>query len=167
MGGAYLGDAYQNSFFLNPGQTDNSWICITLEGTKSNRSAIGTRVKITFKENGITRSVYRDVNSGGSFGASPLRREIGLGKAAVIDEIEIKWHGSNVVQVFNNVAPNQFIKITEGSNKVETIALKPLLWNLPGKTLHHHSMKHSNPYNKRKFDFGGEDLMIAEVGTHY
>ena len=34
MGGAYIGDAYQNSFFLNPGQNSNHWIGISLEGVK-------------------------------------------------------------------------------------------------------------------------------------
>ncbi len=142
MGGAYLGDAYQNSFFLNPGQSDNNWICLSLEGTKSNRAAIGTRVKVTFKENGVTRSVYRDVNSGGSFGASPLRREIGVGGAELIEEIEIKWHGSNEVQVFHNIQPNQFIKITEGSDKIESINLKTLYWASPDKSLSPHGLDH-------------------------
>ncbi len=131
MGGAYPGDAYQNSFFLNPGQNNNRWISIQLEGTKVNRSAIGTRIKISFKENGITRNVYRDVNSGGSFGSSPLRREIGLGQTDNIEDIEIQWHGSNTIQRFKNIKPNQFIKITEGSEIVEEIKLKKINWVLP------------------------------------
>jgi hypothetical protein len=133
MGGAFPGDAYQNSFFLNPGQNDNNWIGLILEGVKSNRSAIGTRIKITFKENGISRSVYRDVNSGGSFGASPLRREIGLGSAKKIDQIEIRWHGSNDTQIFNDVMINQFIKIREGRDEIIPVSLNKLSWVLPEK----------------------------------
>ncbi len=130
MGGAFPGDAYQNSFFLNPGQGTNNWICMKLEGTTSNRAAIGTRVKLTFRENGVQRSVYRDVNSGGSFGSSPLRREIGIGQATSIDEIEIQWHGGKQVQVFKDVKPNQFIRIVEGSDKIEPLNLKTFQWNL-------------------------------------
>lgn len=133
MGGAYLGDAYQNSLFLNPGQNDNNWICIKLEGTEANRAGIGSRIKLTFKENGVTRRVYRDVNSGGSFGASPMRREIGIGKATQIDEIEIQWHGSDEVQVFRDVKPNQFLKITEGEEKIEYLNLKKINWILPDR----------------------------------
>ncbi|MBP9927464.1 MAG: VCBS repeat-containing protein [Cyclobacteriaceae bacterium] len=133
MGGIYSGDAYQNSFFLNPEQNTNNWVCLKLQGTKSNKSAIGTEVKITFKENGVSRSVYRDVNSGGSFGASPLRREIGIGQATLIDEIEIHWHGSQAVQVFKNVKPNQFYTIIEGNNQMEEIPLKTFTWSLPNK----------------------------------
>ncbi len=133
MGGAYFGDAYQNSFFLNPGQNNNNWICLKLEGTKSNRDAIGTQVKLTFRENGIVRNIYRDINSGGSFGSSPLRREIGIGQATVVDQIEIRWHGSNTVQVFKNIKPNQFYKIIEGSNRIERVPLKIINWTLPDK----------------------------------
>ena len=52
-----------------------------LQGTSSNRSAIGAKIQLTFKENAVVRNVFRDLNSGGSFGSSPLRREIGIGKA--------------------------------------------------------------------------------------
>jgi hypothetical protein len=131
MGGVYPGDAYQNSFFLNPGQNTNNWICLKLEGIESNKGAIGTQVKLTFQENGKQRSVYRDVNSGGSFGCSPLRREIGIGQATMVDEIEISWHGSKRVQVFKNVKPNSFYKITEGNNQLQQVPIKTIVWSLP------------------------------------
>jgi hypothetical protein len=133
MGGAYPGDAYQNSFFLNPGQNTNNWICLDLEGTKSNRMAIGSRVKLTIRENGVTRRIYRDVNSGGSFGASPLRREMGIGQATIIDEIEITWAGSQTVQTFRDVKPNQFIHIQEGNHELKPYKLKVIDWILPNR----------------------------------
>lgn len=133
MGGAYPGDAYQNSFFMNPGQNSNRWICLTLEGKETNRAAIGARVIVTFSENGKKRSVYRDVNSGGSFGSSPLRREIGIGQADVIDKIEIHWPVSKKVQVFRDVRPNRFLKINEGSDVVIEMSLKKQNWVLPNR----------------------------------
>ena len=130
MGGAYKGDAFHNSFYLNPGQDKrNKWIVVDLTGTKANRSAIGSRIKITFKEDGKVRSVYRDVNSGGSFGASPLRKEIGIGRATVIDELEIQWHPGEL-QVFRNIQPNQFLRIREGDNEVKEVPLKVLNFNV-------------------------------------
>lgn len=133
MGGAYPGDAYQNSFFLNPGQNSNSWICLKLEGKKSNRAAIGTRIEITFKDGDVSRTVYRDVNSGGSFGCSPMRKEIGLGQCRIIDVIKIRWEGSGLVQTFKNVKPNQFLKITEGSEDTVPLLLKEITWILPNQ----------------------------------
>lgn len=126
MGGAYAGDRYPNALYVNPGQSANNWICLSLQGTHTNRMAIGSQVKLTFRENGVQRSVYREVNSGGSFGASPLRREIGIGQATLIDTIEIRWQGSPTVQVFRNVKPNQFLSITEGDPTLSRIPLKSM-----------------------------------------
>jgi len=126
MGGAYKGDSYTSSLYLNPGQGNNNWISLKLEGVKANKAAIGSHIKVTFTENGVKRSVYKDVNSGGSFGSSPLRQEIGIGQAKSIDEIEIKWAGSNATQRFKNIAPNQFLHITEGNGNAEVIHLARL-----------------------------------------
>jgi len=133
MGGAFPGDAYPNALFLNPNEGLNNWICIQLEGTESNRSAIGTRIIVKCTDEGIKRIICRDVNSGGSFGTSPMRREIGLGKANQIDEIEIRWHGSGKTQVFKNIPANQFIKITEGNPTIAPVKLRTINWILPDK----------------------------------
>lgn len=126
LGGAYRGDAFPASFYLNPGQNSNNWICLNLEGIKSNRAAIGAKVTVSFHENGVARKLYREVNSGASFGCSPLRREIGIGQAAQIDEIKIEWPASGITQVLKDVSPNQFIKIKEGQDGFEPVALKTL-----------------------------------------
>jgi hypothetical protein len=126
VGGAYPGDAYYNSFYINPGQNDNNWISILLEGTKSNRSAIGAHIAISFMEDSAKRTVYMDVNSGGSFGSNPLRKEIGIGKAKMIDELIVKWPTTGIVQVFKNIQPCQFLKIKEGNEQIERMNLKRL-----------------------------------------
>lgn len=128
MGGAYIGDAYKSALYLNPGQNSNNWIELKLVGKKSNRCAIGSRIKITFTENGLQRSVFKDVNSGGSFGSSPLRQEIGVGQASIIDDIEIRWAGSETVQHLKKITPNQFLEITE-DGKITPLKLKILKFN--------------------------------------
>lgn len=126
VGGAYKGDAYYNSFYVNPGQNDNNWISVQLEGVRSNRCAIGAHITVSFREDGVKRSVYMDVNSGGSFGGNPLRKEIGIGRAEVIDELTIQWPATGSVQVFKNVAPRQFLKIREGSDRLEKTGISRL-----------------------------------------
>lgn len=125
MGGAYIGDAYPSALYLNPGQNNNNWIGLKLVGTKSNRSAIGSRIKVTFTEKGVKRSVFKDVSSGGSFGSSPLRQEIGIGQANVIDDIEIRWAGSGSVQHLYKIKPDQLLQVVE-NGKVTPIDLKIL-----------------------------------------
>lgn len=123
QGGAFTGDAYENSLFINPGQNGNHWVNILLEGSVSNRLAIGARLKITFTNNGKARNVYRDVNSGGSFGSNPLLQHIGLGTSTKIDTLEITWPVTHQVQSFTNVAAGQNIKIKEGSSKLTAYKL--------------------------------------------
>ena len=132
MGGAYSGDSYNSSLYLNPGQSNNNWISLKLEGTDANKCAIGSRIKVTFTENGVKRSVYKDVNSGGSFGSSPLRQEIGIGQAKKIDEIEIRWAGSHTVQRLKDIMPNQFLHIKEGDDP-EVIHLAKLTFKTKPK----------------------------------
>lgn len=135
VGGAYIGDSYNNSLYLNPGQNDNRWINLRLEGQSSNRSAIGAKVKVIFTENGQKRVLYREVNSGGSFGASSLRREVGIGQANIIDEIVITWPKTGKIQHFKNVKPNQFLKIQEGNNVLSVINLKKIDLSIPKSTI--------------------------------
>ena len=113
LGGAVPGDKYNSVLFANPGHANN-WIAIKVVGVRSNRSAIGTKIKLTIKGPGSdTAFRYREVSSGGSFGASPLMQHIGIGKARQIASIEVIWPTSGTRQEFNNVAPNQFIEIKE------------------------------------------------------
>lgn len=140
MGGAYQGDAFHSSFYVNPGQDKkNQWITIELIGSKANRAAIGSRIKLTVKENGITRNIYRDVNSGGSFGASPLRKEIGIGRAQSIEQIEVQWHAGST-QTFKNIRPNQYLRIYEENSTIEELPLKVLHFN--NITSHDHVNAH-------------------------
>ena len=116
VGGAVPGDSHALRVFKNPGN-DNHWITVKLVGVKTNRSAIGTRIKVTIENKGQgTRSIYRTVGSGGSFGASPLEQHIGLGKSSRILDLEIYWPASNTRQHFSDIPVDQFLEIKEFAN---------------------------------------------------
>ncbi len=113
IGGATPGDAHQFRVFENPGN-GNDWITVKLVGVKSNRAGIGARIKVTVENEGRgTRSIYRTVVSGGSFGASPIEQHIGLGKSARIVGLEVWWPASNSRQSFTQMEKNQFVEIKE------------------------------------------------------
>jgi FG-GAP-like repeat/ASPIC and UnbV/PPIC-type PPIASE domain len=113
MGGAVPGDRQAARLFENPGN-GNSWLTVRLVGEKSNRAAVGARVKVTVQDGAAgTRSIYRTVSSGGSFGASPFEQHIGLGKTAGMVTVEVWWPASNIRQTFPAVRPNQTIEIKE------------------------------------------------------
>lgn len=123
LGGAYIGDAYQNALFINPASGENQWIDVLLEGQTSNKSAIGAKLKVTFTENGQQRSVYREVNSGSSFGANPLQQHIGVGAATQIDEVLVYWPMTGKTQSFKNLKAGNHFKIKEGSNALTAFTL--------------------------------------------
>ncbi len=111
MGGALNGDKYHNILFQNPGQ-GNNWLKLKLIGTKTNRAAIGARIKLVSagKEPLV---VHRQISSGSSFGANPLQQVIGLGRADRVVSIEIDWPSSGTTQVFRDIPANQSLEITE------------------------------------------------------
>ena len=76
---------------LRESRFGNHWLTLKLVGVRSNRSAIGARIRAEIDENGVRRSVYKHVNSGGTFGANPLRQTIGLGKASIVRILEVFW----------------------------------------------------------------------------
>ncbi len=125
VGGATPGDSHAFRLFSNPGN-GNDWINLHLVGVKSNRAAIGARIKITV-ENGQNASgtIYRTVGSGGSFGASPLAQHIGLGKSARIVDLEIWWPTSNTRQNFSHVDKNQFLEIKEFAKDYTKLERRP------------------------------------------
>jgi hypothetical protein len=121
LGGASPGDRYHNALFQNPGQ-GNNWLTVKLVGKKTNRAAIGARIKVvTSGDRPLT--VYRHVGSGASFGANPLQQTIGLGKAGSVATLEVYWPTSRTTQVFHGVAVNQAIAVTEFAT-----SYRPLNW---------------------------------------
>jgi hypothetical protein len=126
MGGAFRGDAFNDCLYENPG-FGNGWIAIDLVGKRSNRSAIGVRLRAeVIYPDGSIQSVYRNLDSGGSFGANPLRQTIGLGKNGKLRILEVFWPTTNETQRFENLPAGGFIRITEGDNHVDVRNLTAL-----------------------------------------
>jgi hypothetical protein len=96
----------------NDGGNRRNWVMIRLIGTTSNRDAIGARVRLT--AGGKTQTRLR-VSSSGYLSQGDHRLHFGLGDAARIDRIEIRWP-SGKVQTLEGQRPNRLITITEPSS---------------------------------------------------
>ena len=95
----------------NDGGNQGNWILIHTIGTRSNRTGIGTRVKI--QTDNLTQ--IDEVRGGsGYLSQNDLRLHFGIGTHKRIDRIEVRWP-SGVVDIIRDMAPNQIITITEGS----------------------------------------------------
>jgi hypothetical protein len=117
MGGFYEADVAQNVLYENPGH-GNRWITLKLEGRRSNRSAIGTRIRVRVTTPTGKRDIHATVGWGGSFGGNSLQQEIGLGDAISIVAIEVSWPATGKVQIFRDVEPDRVYRIVEGEDRL-------------------------------------------------
>ena len=102
--------------------TDRHALVVALEGTRSNRSAIGARVVV--QAGG--RRLIDEVRSGGSFcSQSDLRLHFGLGASAGADRIEVAWP-SGARDVVTDVAADQTVIVREGAGLVAAHAFRAL-----------------------------------------
>ena len=99
------------SVLKNESQEVNNWISFKLEGTKSNRSAIGAKVTVLWAETSQSQVV-----SGGMGFSSQNQRTLhfGVGKAETVKKIVINWP-SGLVETFSSLEINKIHHIKEGN----------------------------------------------------
>jgi hypothetical protein len=99
----------------NDGGNANHWLEILLIGTKSNRDAVGARVKVVAGD-----LVQFDQRKGGMSyqSAQDPRLHFGLGAHAQIDSMEIKWPSGEKTEV-KDLKADQIVAIQEGRGIVE------------------------------------------------
>ncbi len=124
--GGYPGDKGYHVLFQNPGQ-GHHWLKVTLVGTRTNRAAIGARIRADLKDpSGKTRSIHRMIGTTGSFGGNSLTETLGLLDAKVVDRLTITWPTSGTVQTFEKVPADQAISITEGQTAFKVLPQPPI-----------------------------------------
>jgi len=98
----------------NDGGNANHWLQLLLIGTRSNRDAVGARVKVTAGD----LVLYEERKGGMSYqSAQDPRLHFGLGQRSVIGQIEIKWP-SGAVSKLTNLNADQILAIEEGQGLV-------------------------------------------------
>jgi hypothetical protein len=94
----------------NKGGNRNNWLGLQLVCTKSNPACTGAL--LTWQAGGVKRSRLK--TSGGSYLASHDPREvIGIGRAAKLDSLEVRWP-SGTVDKLSNLPLNTYVKVVEG-----------------------------------------------------
>jgi hypothetical protein len=98
------------SLYRNDGGNRNHWIGFRLEGTRSNRNAIGARVEI---EVGGRRQVS-EVRSGGNYiSHDDMRIHFGLGEAQRVDRVRVRWPNGNTEEL-GSFEAGRWVTIREG-----------------------------------------------------
>ncbi len=107
------------SLLRNDLKNGNHWIKVQLEGTRSNRAAIGATV--TVAAGGVTQTDA--VLSQSSFlSHNDLRLHFGLGEASRVDKITVRWP-SGEVEEFPGVAADGLALLVEGTGQARLVAL--------------------------------------------
>jgi hypothetical protein len=98
------------------------WVSFELAGTKSNRLAIGARVKIT--AGGVTQT--EEIHSGGSYlSQNDLRVHFGLGAVKNIESVEIRWP-SGKIETMKDLDADKFYSVLEGQGIVPREKILPI-----------------------------------------
>jgi hypothetical protein len=151
----YDNDGYPDLFVANRGNLNNylyknsnsgnNWINFKCIGTTSNKSAIGAKIRIKAKLNGVDTWQLREISSQQGYNSeNDLRVSFGIAQAAVIDSVIVQWP-SGTVDVFTNILPDKFYIINEGSGILVITAIednpdtKPVGFNL--------LQNYPNPFN--------------------
>jgi hypothetical protein len=101
------------SVLRNDHDNRNHWLTVKCVGTKSNRSAIGTRVTVVTGD----RVQIDEVMSGSSYYShNDLRLHFGLGGAARVDRMEVRWP-SGLREVYETVAVDRVMVVREGDGR--------------------------------------------------
>jgi hypothetical protein len=114
-GGATPADRAHNLLFQNPGN-GRHWLAVRLVGTRSNRAALGAKIRVDLDARPGTpaRSVYRRVGPGSSFGGNALTAWIGLDDAPSAAAVTVEWPASQTRQTVRAIPADRTIEITEG-----------------------------------------------------
>jgi hypothetical protein len=97
---------------INRTANNEHWILLNLIGVKSNRDGLGTKIKLTTARGTQSNHATTAVGYNSS---SDKRVHFGLGDAAIIDQIELRWP-SGIRQILRNVKPDQVLTVTESAS---------------------------------------------------
>lgn len=93
----------------NSGAPLGNWLKLLLQGTQSNRSAIGSTVRLLGQTEAVaSQSSYLSVND--------RRLHFGLGSAQQVDSIAVRWP-SGQTELFGPYPANQTVTLVEGSGR--------------------------------------------------
>jgi hypothetical protein len=96
--------------YRNGGAAGNHWVKLKLVGTRSNRDAVGARVRLRA---GTFTSVDQVRGGGGYCSSHDLRLHFGLGSRTKVDEVEIRWP-SGAVDRLTDLKADRIITVREG-----------------------------------------------------
>lgn len=127
MGGFMPDDAFADVLFANPCER-NASISVALEGRRSNRAAIGARVRVRVATPVGPRDRFAFVGHLSSAGGSGLSAFVGLGDGTEILELGILWPtAGSTEEIIREVPLRRTVRIRESSGRAEPLSIAPFV----------------------------------------
>ncbi len=114
-------DMDENGMFINSRGVCQSKVCFQLEGTNSNRSAIGAKIYVKANVYGHDTWQMREISSqsgGGIGGQNELKVIFGLGDATTIDSVKVKWPSGYTQYISNTIIDDCNIVIEDRGGEI-------------------------------------------------
>jgi Tfp pilus assembly protein PilF len=104
----------------NDGGNRDRWLKVKLEGRRSNRTALGARIRVVADHT----TQVREVGAQASYlSQNDLTEHFGLGTNALVDSLVVTWP-SGLRQVWTGLASNQTVRLVEGESRRDDAALE-------------------------------------------
>jgi hypothetical protein len=150
-----------NALYKNDNSNGNKWVEFRCEGVTTNRSAIGTKIRLKATINGQSVWQMREVDGQSGYCTQTLEQHFGLGNATVIDSVKIEWQSGNT-DIYTNVAVNKFYKAIEGQSNLVGISNNNTIQ--PGEyKLHQNFPNPFNPATKISFTLPKRDFAAIKI----
>ncbi len=107
----------RNEYYSGSKRGPNNWLKLKLIGTKSNRSAIGARVRVRTGEHLQAQEV---TSQSSYYSHNDIRLHFGMGASQKADQVEIRWP-SGQTEIIKDIAVNQIVTIKEGGGVVKSV----------------------------------------------
>jgi hypothetical protein len=108
------------SLLVNSVRSANHWVSFKTVGTRSNRDGIGAKITVKIGN----RTLVDEVRSGSSYiSQNDLRTHFGLGSAAKLDRVQVRWP-SGLVEQFNGLSVDGIHTLKEGSGEAAAATTK-------------------------------------------
>lgn len=107
------------SLLRNDNKSGNHWIKIVLQGTKSNRSAIGATVTV---EAGDLRQTSARLSQSSYISQDDSRLHFGLGRLSRLERIVVRWPGG-ATETFPGAPAGRLVLLEEGTGETRELPL--------------------------------------------
>lgn len=158
------GNTDETDYLYHNQPNDNHYLMFSLEGTASNRSAIGTIVKVKANIAGQPVWQMREVSAqSGYCGQNDMRVHVGLGDAVQADSVIIKWPSGHV-EYQTKLAADQILHIKESMiNQVSDpkVQIQFLIYPNPAYSSVTMQMKTAKVYNNVHCEIANDTGLIV------